>query len=164
MRYFLIPTSILLAFFLEWTVGQKISLWFVPPPFTALVLLYSLWDMKFSVRVWLGVIVGMLFDGISAFPFGTYMVSFVALGVGTTFFRFFFSNVESTLTRSISIGALLCMFFVATPAWGRILGFLSASQNGFLSWGVFPDILGAAALWATVLTILFSSAIAKLQK
>lgn len=159
MTYLLLAVSVLAAFFLEWTLGQKISLWFVPPPFTAFVLLYWFWTMKFSSRLWTAVIAGILFDSVSAYPAGTYSIVFAALGVGTEFFKFFFSNVESVLTRSISIGALTFMFLSITPVWGHLIGVsFGPAASRFLSWGISSHLIGAAAMWAAASVFLFSAA------
>lgn len=78
--------------------------------------------MKFEVRIWFALIVGVIMDTIQLVPFGASLFTYVLLALICEVFRTFFSNTESRITQSISTVLLMLAFLVMAPGFSFLLG------------------------------------------
>jgi len=154
MRYFFAALFLIIAFFLERTVGMWFSVWYVPVPFVAAVTIFLFWRLNGAERLWLGGIVGFILDSISPLPFGVYMGAFFLLSALTHFLQFFFSNIASSFTKGVSMGILLLMFFFAVPPIAVIFEYAVGLANN--QYFFAPHDLIIIGLGAIVWSLLFS--------
>lgn len=110
MRTFWLLTTVAAAIFLEWILQTRSFLGVTPPLISGTVLF---WFQRLSLpqRIWLGAAAGMFLDGVSAFPFGTYLITFFVEAVLVEFLKFLFTKPDAPLVKAVVAGVPFFSFF-----------------------------------------------------
>lgn len=140
----------LVALFLQFSLGQVLSLWGVPPPIFTAVVLWRSWHMKKGVRPFWGILCGFLLDSITAGPPGTYTLTLFILVLLVNLWQSIFADRDSRLTHTAGMGILLFLYGVLATIFDVVMPYILRGVRFPLLWGpgiAFP--LLAAFFWAT---------------
>lgn len=124
MKYLVLVISLMLSLLLDLTLRSAGSLRFTVPLFSV-VIFFWFWRFALPKRLLLGGLAGAVLDSISLFPFGTYIVIFLSIGIFVEVLQRFFSNVSSPLTQWIGVALMTLLFLVLTPIFAKILMIVS---------------------------------------
>lgn len=150
MRLILLFFTILAAFVLELVVGGRLAFLGINPPLLILALNFWFWELNLSKRIFLGAAMGILFDSISIFPFGTYAVMFILLAFLTELSQIVFSNIQSLLTKTV--GAALAVFLILNLVLpvAHFLGYLGGVQVFLDAPLIKKDIFLSSIFWSVI--------------
>lgn len=154
VRHILFTVAFLIALFAELALDGELALWGVRPPFAGAMLFFWFWDMRLYRRLFLAFLGGILMDSISLHPFGTNTAVFMVIAANTGALRYFFSNIESLITRAVGISVNIFLFINLAALMGYLISVantLSPTLTGaFLAYVFFSSLI-----WALVLPAFF---------
>lgn len=150
MRNLWIVAMVLGAFFLEISLGNNLALWAVRPPLVGAVLFFFFGVRQLFFRLFLAVIGGVLLDSVSWYPFGTHLVILLTSAFFVEILQYFLSNVESLVTRGVSMAIEIFLFLNLIPLVGSVFGAFQGLSS-YLTREIWSSILLISIIWAVLL-------------
>lgn len=121
MRGILVVLTMFAAFIIEGSFAMVIPGAGIFLPISAFAFCFWGWRMRLETRLWFGLAVGFIMDTLYLVPFGAHMLTFLTLALVGEMLRFFFSNMESNITHSISVVLFMALFLGLFPLYRFIL-------------------------------------------
>jgi len=126
---FFLVLGIILAFlaesFFSWNIGGIK----VPLAFSIIFLLFL--RLTPGKRMLLALVFGLGADSLSILPFGTHLISFLAISFFIDFLHAAFSNIKAPLAQNVALGAVLLLFYGLSIS---VSAFLNSAGNSILHW------------------------------
>ncbi len=151
----MLTTAFVASLFLELAMGGELAVWGVRPPLAGAVLFFWFWGMSQSRRLFLAFLGGIVMDSVSFYPFGTNTAVFMAIAGSTGVLRYFFSNVESLVTRGIGVAVGVFLFLNLALLLGSLTDMIRTGAYAGLSGTLFLHVFYASLVWALVLPAFF---------
>ena len=112
-------------------------------------LIFLYWHIGISVRIWLGIFLGLIMDSLSLFPFGTYTFIFILAALLVELLRHIFSNTDSLFTKGIAVGSVFFLVNSMIYPVSYVIGKLEKNRipwdSGFVAdiiiWSLAPVII-----------------------
>ena len=146
--------TLLLGYFLEWTVGPALSFWGVTPPLASVILIFWFWQFSLLERIVGAALAGIFADSLSVYPAGTYVALFMVLAFLTEALRRLFSDSESMLVKSISTSVLIFALFNLFYPLVSALGFYGRyAFSPPRSW--FTVLFFSSIFWIVITEVFF---------
>ena len=155
MRFFIFFIILILALFFQWLLGYWISPWGVPPPVAILGVLIAFWHLTLAPRLWFSLAAGIVLDGVTLLPFGTYGIILMGAAVSVEILQNLFSNIESKFVEGLSVSLVLALLSIAFLPLGSMLA-RAGEASYYFRFAELGDIVLASLFWAS-LTFLFYS-------
>lgn len=129
--------GLILAVFAELSLSAANFGWTPPLVFFGLVLAF--WRVGFWHRIWIAIALGIFFDIVYPFSFGSHTVIFLFMGITAAALRAFFSNADSLLTGWV---ASSCLLFLSLSLLHPISFALNHIKGGDIAWNGAAEIAG----------------------
>ena len=123
MRIVFAGISIVVAILLDCVFAGR-AFFILPFFLTVLVLLYWFWFMPLAGRIFTAFVAGVVIDTFSLFPFGTYLMSLIALAFFANTLRMFLTNAGVRQYKLVGASILFIAFFVSLFPISRVLASL----------------------------------------
>ncbi len=143
--------AVLVSIPAQWSLEPLAGFW--DPPIITSAIVFLFWQLPFWHRVLSGIILGLLFDTLLAFPFGSHLLVFMVLALLTELLRKTLTNTDSFFTKGLSVGLLIFTSLIFIYPLACLIGYLD--QSGFcLSWAAALHVFFTSLFWSVLLPLI----------
>lgn len=150
MNLFYVALAIVLALPAQWFLSGFKNYWM--PPVLLMAVILSFWHLRVSQRFWLGLILGVLLDTVSIFPFGSHLLILSLAVVLTEGGRTILSNTDSVFTQSLSAAIILFISLFLLYPLGYVINYFSGAAS-FWPGASFLKIMLYTVIWSLSLPL-----------